>query len=139
MAGEGGSGVTGATATGTPGERRLTDQVTTRQIVIFAIVSMGLLMSSIDSTIVAVGLSQMMTGLQTNLLWIGWVITAYSLTQTVVMPMAGKLSDDFGRKRLFLGCVVLFTGSSFLCAIAPNVYLLILFRVLQALGGGAFM
>jgi EmrB/QacA subfamily drug resistance transporter len=55
------------------------------------------------------------------------------------MPMAGKLSDDFGRKNLFLGCVVLFTGSSLLCAIAPNVYLLIVFRVLQAVGGGAFL
>ncbi len=103
------------------------------------VVSLALLMSSIDSTIVAVGLPNMMEGLHTNLVWIGWVLTAYSLMQTIIMPMAGKLSDDFGRKNLFLGCVVLFTGSSLLCAIAPNVYLLIFFRVLQAIGGGAFM
>jgi EmrB/QacA subfamily drug resistance transporter len=103
------------------------------------VVSLALLMSSIDNTIVAVGLPNMMAGLNTNLVWIGWVITAYSLMQTIIMPMAGKLSDDFGRKNLFLGCVVLFTGSSLLCAMAPNVYLLIFFRVLQAIGGGAFM
>ncbi len=110
-----------------------------KQIAIFVVVSLALLMSSIDSTIVAVGLPNMMAGLHTNLVWIGWVLTAYSLMQTIIMPMAGKLSDDFGRKNLFLGCVVLFTGSSMLCAIAPNVYLLIVFRVLQAVGGGAFM
>ncbi len=110
-----------------------------KQIGIFVVVSLALLMSSIDSTIVAVGLPSMMAGLHTNLVWIGWVLTGYSLMQTIIMPMAGKLSDDFGRKNLFLGCVVLFTGSSMLCALAPNVYLLIFFRVLQAIGGGAFM
>ena len=113
--------------------------VSPRSIAIFAVVSLALLMASIDSTIVAVGLPEMMRGLNTNLIWISWVITGYSLTQTVMMPMAGKLSDDFGRKRLFLGCVVLFTTSSLLCAMAPNVELLIAFRVLQAIGGGAFL
>jgi EmrB/QacA subfamily drug resistance transporter len=115
------------------------EKVSTKSIIIFIVVSLALLMASIDSTIVAVGLPAMMKGLDTNLVWAGWVITAYSLTQTVMMPMAGKLSDDFGRKRLFLGCVVIFTTSSLLCAIAPNVYLLIFFRVLQAVGGGAFL
>lgn len=113
--------------------------VSPRSIAIFAVVSLALLMASIDTTIVAVGLPAMMDGLNTNLIWISWVITGYSLTQTVVMPMAGKLSDDLGRKRLFLGCVVLFTTASLLCAIAPNVELLIAFRVLQAVGGGAFL
>lgn len=116
-----------------------TPSVGPKQVAIFIVVSLALLMSSIDSTIVAVGLPDMMSGLHTNLVWIGWVITAYSLMQTIIMPMAGKLSDDFGRKNLFLACVVLFTGSSMLCAVAPNVYLLIFFRVLQAIGGGAFM
>lgn len=110
-----------------------------REVLIFVVVSLALLMSSIDNTIVSVGLPDMMHGLNANLVWISWVITAYSLTQTIIMPMAGKLSDDLGRKRLFLGCVVVFTTSSFLCAIAPNVYLLIFFRILQAIGGGAFM
>ncbi|HET9014801.1 MAG TPA: DHA2 family efflux MFS transporter permease subunit [Thermomicrobiaceae bacterium] len=115
------------------------EPLTVKQVVIFVVVAMALLMSSIDGTIVAVGLPNMMAGLKTNLVWIGWVITGYSLAQTIIMPMAGKFSDDFGRKTLFLGSVVLFTASSFLCAITPNVYLLIFFRVLQAIGGGAFM
>src|SRR5207245_2692617 len=68
----------------------------------------------------------------------GWSLTAYALTQTIIMPVAGKLSDEWGRKPLFLGSVVLFTLSSMACGLAPNVYFLIFFRVLQAIGGGAF-
>lgn len=124
--------------TGTKAEAQ-SGSIGSKQIAIFLVVSLALLMASIDVTIVAVGLPNMMQGLQTNLVWIGWVITAYSLTQTIVLPMAGKLSDQLGRKRLFLGCVALFTVSSGLCALAPNVYLLIVFRVFQALGGGAFL
>src|SRR5579884_4560684 len=119
------------------GRELVAERVGAREIIIFVIVSLALLMSSIDGTVVAVGIPDMMKGLHTNLVWIGWVLTGYSLTQTMVLPMAGKLSDDLGRKRLFLGCVVLFTTSSLLCSIAPNVYILILCRILQALGGGA--
>src|SRR5579884_784473 len=121
------------------GRELVAERVGAREIIIFVIVSLALLMSSIDGTVVAVGIPDMMAGLKTNLVWIGWVLTGYSLAQTIVMPMAGKLSDDLGRKNLFLGCVALFTLSSGLCAVAPNVYLLIVFRVFQALGGGAFM
>jgi EmrB/QacA subfamily drug resistance transporter len=67
------------------------------------------------------------------------VLTAYQLAQAVVMPIAGKLSDELGRKRVFMGAVVLFTTGSLLAAIAPSVYLLIPARVMQALGGGAFL
>ncbi|HEU5423450.1 MAG TPA: DHA2 family efflux MFS transporter permease subunit [Nitrolancea sp.] len=124
---------------GSTGQGQAASAVGAREIIIFVIVSLALLMSSIDGTIVAVGIPNMMAGLHTNIVWIGWVLTGYSLAQTIVMPMAGKLSDDLGRKRLFLGCVALFTVSSALCAVAPNVYVLIVCRVFQALGGGAFM
>jgi MFS family permease len=77
--------------------------------------------------------------LQASVVWVGWVLTGYQLTQWVMMPLAGKLSDELGRKRLFLSCVLLFRLSSLLCGLAPNVWLLILFRVLQAVGGSAFM
>ena len=106
---------------------------------VFAIVGTALLMSSIDSTVVAVGLSTMMVELDTNLAWIGWILTGYQLSQTIVMPIAGKLSDELGRKRVFLGAVIIFTVTSIATALAPNVYWLILFRVLQGLSGGSFM
>lgn len=105
----------------------------------FALAGLSLLMFSIDSTIVAVALPTMMRELDTSLPWIGWTLTAYTLVQTVVMPLAGKLSENFGRLRVFLACVTLFTLGSLLCGLAPNVYWLILFRAMQALGGGGFM
>lgn len=106
---------------------------------VFAVVALALLMSSIDSTIVAVGLPTMLRDLKTNLAWMGWTLTGYQLTQTIVMPIAGKLSDDWGRKRLFLSAVLLFTLSSMAAGLAPNIYVLIIFRLLQGIGGGTFL
>jgi MFS family permease len=96
-------------------------------------------MVSIDSTVVSVALPSMVEDLQTTLVWLGWTFTAYLLTQTAVMPLAGKLTESFGRLRVFLGCVLLFTLGSLLCGLAPNIELLIAFRVLQALGGGGIL
>jgi len=110
-----------------------------RKHAIFGVVALALLMSSIDGTIVAVGLPTMRTSLHTSILLIGWTLTAYQLGGLVVMPLAGKLSDELGRKRVFLAAVAIFTVASFLCAIAPNVQTLIVFRLLQAVGGGAFL
>src|SRR4051812_35275632 len=109
-----------------------------RPALIFAIVAPALLMSSIDGTIVAVGLNTILTELHTTLPLVAWIFTGFQLAQTVVMPLAGKLSDDYGRKRLFLCAVVLFTIGSLGAGFAPNIYLLIFFRVVQAIGGGAF-
>lgn len=110
-----------------------------RKYAIFGLVALALLMSSIDSTIVAVGLPTIRASLHTSILLIGWTLTAYQLGQLVVMPLAGKLSDELGRKRVFLASVLIFTVASFLCGIAPNVQALIVFRLLQAIGGGAFL
>src|SRR5207248_8212924 len=98
----------------------------------------SLLMFSIDSTVVSVALPRMQVDLSTSLVWLGWTLTAYQLTQTAVMPVAGKLSESFGRMRVFLVCIFLFTLGSLLCGLAPNIYVLIACRVLQALGGGGF-
>jgi EmrB/QacA subfamily drug resistance transporter len=110
-----------------------------RAYLFFGLAALGLLMFSIDSTVVAVALPNMMSDLQTSLVWLGWTLTAYALTQTAVMPLAGKLSESFGRMRVFLVCMFLFTLGSLLCGLAPNVYVLIGCRVLQALGGGGFL
>src|SRR5579859_2883988 len=96
-------------------------------------------MFSIDSTVVAVALPNMMADLNTSLVWLGWTLTGYALAQTAVMPLAGKLSESFGRMRVFLVCMFLFTLGSLLCGLAPNIYVLIGCRVLQALGGGGFL
>jgi EmrB/QacA subfamily drug resistance transporter len=104
---------------------------------IFAIVGVGLFMSSIDSTIVATALPAIHTSLRTTINWAGWTLTVYSLGMVIVLPIAGKISDEFGRRRVFFYAVVLFTASSLLCGLSTNIYLLIGFRAIQAIGGGA--
>jgi len=108
-----------------------------RAYLFFGLAGLSLLMFSIDSTVVAVALPNMMADLQTSLVWLGWTLTGYALAQTAVMPLAGKLSESFGRMRVFLVCMFVFTLGSLLCGLAPNIYVLIGCRVLQALGGKA--
>ena len=55
------------------------------------------------------------------------------------MPLAGKIGDRYGRKRIFLGAAVLFTTASLCCGFAGNIYLLVVLRAFQAVGGGSFM
>ncbi len=107
--------------------------------IFFGLAALGLLMSSIDSTIVAVAIPALTSSLDTSLNWVGWTMTGYQLTQVVVMPLIGRLSDELGRKRVFMFCIGSFTIGSLLCALAPNIGFLILFRVIQALGGGGLM
>src|ERR1700691_5569973 len=99
---------------------------------VFAVVAIGLFMSSIDSTIVATALPAIHQSLHATINWAGWSITIYSLGMVIVLPIAGKISDQFGRRRVFFCAVVLFTISSLLCGLATNIYLLVGFRAIQA-------
>ncbi len=110
-----------------------------RRHLLFVVVSLALLMSSIDYTIVAVALDAIRSELHTSIVWTGWTVTAYTLGQLLILPIAGAMSDEFGRKRVFIGSLAVFTISSLICGLAPNIYVLVGFRVLQAIGGGAFM
>ncbi|MGH7911795.1 MAG: MFS transporter [Candidatus Dormibacteraceae bacterium] len=110
-----------------------------RRYVIFLVSCIAVLMASIDSTIVATALPTMTRDLHTSLNWTTWTITIYSLGQITALPIAGRLSDSLGRRRMFLCYVALFTGSSLAAGLAGNVYLLIALRFLQALGGGGLM
>jgi DHA2 family multidrug resistance protein len=65
-----------------------------------------------------------------------WVQTSYLVSNAIILPMSGWLSTRIGRKRFYMTCVVLFTASSMLCGLATTLPMLILFRVLQGLGGG---
>ena len=65
-----------------------------------------------------------------------WVLTSYLVSNAIVLPLSGWFSTIFGRKRFFIGCVVVFTISSLLCGMAPSLPLLVFFRVIQGAGGG---
>jgi EmrB/QacA subfamily drug resistance transporter len=110
-----------------------------RRWLIFAIVSLALLMASVDQTIVATALPTLQRDLHGTVNWASWTITIYALGQILVMPLAGRLGDQFGRKRIFVGAAVLFTVASLCCGLANDIYVLVALRAVQAIGGGAFM
>src|SRR5947207_14076092 len=93
-----------------------------------AVVSLGLFMAILDSTIVSVTLPQMQKAFHTDFSTITWVATAYFLAQAAVIPIVGYLSDHIGTKTVFLTSLVIFTLASALCAFAPTKELLIMFR-----------
>jgi EmrB/QacA subfamily drug resistance transporter len=105
----------------------------------FFLAALAVLMASIDGTITVVALPQLTESLNTSLALVGWTLTSYQLVQIVMYPLAGQLSDMFGRRRVFLFCVITFTVSSLLCGLAPNVFVLIVFRAVQAVGGGGLL
>lgn len=110
-----------------------------RRFIIFATASCAILMVSIDGTIVATALHTLTRELHTTLTWSTWTITVYQLGQIVSLPIAGRLSDSLGRRRMFLTYVTVFTLSSLLAGFATNIYVLVALRFAQALGGGGLM
>jgi DHA2 family multidrug resistance protein len=81
----------------------------------------------------------MMGNLGASLDEIAWVSTGYILASVIIIPLTGWLGDFFGRKRYFVGSIVLFTASSVMCGAAHSLAALIFWRVVQGLGGGALM
>ncbi len=110
-----------------------------RRKLIFAIVSIALFMASIDQTIVSTALSTIEKDLHSGINWSAWTISIYALGQVIALPMAGKISDMYGRKKVFMIAAGVFTAASLACGFAPNIAFLLVFRFIQALGGGAFM
>ncbi len=109
-----------------------------RRVLVFTIVALTLFMMSVDSTIVATALYSLRRGLHTSINWAGWTITAYSFGFVLMLPLSGKFSERYGRRRVFLGSIVAFTVASLLCGLATNIYMLIVLRAVQAAGGAGF-
>ncbi len=109
-----------------------------RRGLIFTTISLALLMMSVDSTIVATALHALEHELRSSINWVGWTITAYSFGFVLMLPLSGKLSDRYGRRRIFLGSLVTFTAASLCCGLVSNIYLLIVLRALQGAGGAGF-
>ncbi|HLW38288.1 MAG TPA: DHA2 family efflux MFS transporter permease subunit [Candidatus Eremiobacteraceae bacterium] len=104
-----------------------------------ATVMVGMIMAIIDASIVNVALNTMAGNLGASIDEIGWVATGYILSNVVIMPLNGYLTALLGRKRFYATCVAIFTVASFLCGTASNVWLLVFYRVIQGLGGGALI
>lgn len=93
-------------------------------------------MQVVDTSVTNVALPHMQGSLSAGVEEITWVISSYLAANAIVIPATGWLSGVFGRKRFFLICTTLFTVSSFLSGIAPNLTFLILMRIFQGIGGG---
>jgi EmrB/QacA subfamily drug resistance transporter len=106
-----------------------------QKIIVMIAVMSGLFLVALDQTIISTALGQIVKDFN-SFNSLGLVVTAYLLFSTVSVPIAGKMSDMFGRRPVLLTGVVLFTVASLLSGIAANIDQLILFRALQGLGGG---
>src|SRR3984893_4177235 len=105
-----------------------------------AVVLLGTIMTILDATIVNIAIPTLQVDLKAgSYADIAWVITGYMLAQGAVIPMAGWASDRWGTKRLYLVTIALFTLASMACGVAQNLPELVVFRVLQGLGGGMLM
>jgi EmrB/QacA subfamily drug resistance transporter len=106
--------------------------------IIFSALIAGMLLSSLDQTIVSTAMPTIvgqLGGVEHQV----WITSAYLLATTIVMPIYGKLGDVLGRRRLFLIAIALFTLASIGCAFAGDFWMFVVFRAMQGLGAGGLM
>jgi MFS family permease len=110
-------------------------------LALLAVLGAGVFLAGLELMITAVALPAIVTDLATwtRLREASWIINGYLLVYVVTMPLAGRLADLWGNRRLFLAALVLFTAGSMLAGAAPTLELLILARLVQAAGGGALV
>ena len=116
-----------------------TEARTQRQVLFaFSAMMLATLLAALDQTIVATALPQIVSDLQ-GFEDLSWVVTAYLLATTVTVPLYGKLSDLYGRRRLFVVAISIFLVGSALCGTAQSMGELIAFRALQGVGAGGLL
>jgi MFS transporter, DHA2 family, multidrug resistance protein len=103
---------------------------------IAVVVALGAFMEVLDTSIANVALPYMAGSLAASNDQSTWVLTSYLVSNAIVLPISGWIAVRFGRKRFFMTCLAVFTVSSLLCGLAPNLGFLLFFRILQGAGGG---
>ncbi|MEV6111481.1 MFS transporter [Streptomyces sp. NPDC052109] len=106
-----------------------------RRLLVLAICCMSLLIVSLDNTVLNVALPSMQRDLHATTSGLQWTIDAYTLVLASLLMLAGSTADRIGRKRVFMAGLVVFSIGSLLCSLAPNLSLLVVFRMVQAIGG----
>ncbi|MBO0864639.1 MAG: DHA2 family efflux MFS transporter permease subunit [Mycobacterium sp.] len=115
------------------------DKLDARLLRIAGVCALAVLMAILDATVVGVAQRTFVAEFESTQAVVAWTVTGYTLALATVVPLAGWAADRFGTKRLFMASVLAFTAGSMLCATAPNIAMLIAFRVVQGLGGGMLM
>jgi EmrB/QacA subfamily drug resistance transporter len=131
----GASAIAGAPALGAPASAMTTRQSFLR---VFPGVMVAMFLAAADQTILASALPTIASSFS-GFADISWVVVSYLLAATVAAPLYGHLGDRFGRKRMLLGALAIFSAASLGCAFAPTLLLLIVARAVQGLGGGGLM
>jgi EmrB/QacA subfamily drug resistance transporter len=108
------------------------------RLAIFSALVLVLLLASLDQTIVSTALPTIVSEIG-GLAHLSWIVTAYLLATTVVVPLYGKLGDIYGRRVVLQTAVIIFLIGSALCGLAQNLPELIAFRIIQGLGGGGLI
>lgn len=109
-----------------------------RRNIVFGTIMLGVLLAALDQTIVGTALPTIVSDLG-GAAHMSWVVTSYLLAETVATVLVGKFGDLFGRKVIFQISAVVFITGSFLCGLATNMTLLIVWRGLQGIGAGGLM
>lgn len=99
---------------------------------VLAAVALGAILAPLNSTMIAVGLPNIIDDLDASVVSATWLVTSYLVVMASIQPLAGKLGDGMGRRRLILGGLIVFGVVSFGAVFAPNVWVVLLFRVGQA-------
>ena len=107
--------------------------------VISGVVILGMIMSILDTTIVNVALNRLGRELHSPISQVQWVVTGYLLALGAVMPLTGWMARRFGAKQVYMTSLVLFTLGSVACGLSSSLTSLVIFRVLQGIGGGMIM
>src|ERR1700694_3388343 len=114
-------------------------QITGNKVLITIATMIAALVSVLDISIVNVALNDIRASFGTPLDQIAWVSTGYAMANITVIPISGWLQRRFGFRRYFAGSILLFTAASALCALAWNLPSLVVFRIIQGIGGGAII
>src|SRR5471032_1498872 len=109
------------------------------RVLITISVMVASIMQALDATIANVALPRIQGSLSATQDQITWVLTSYIIATAIMMPLSGWLAGQFGRKRIFLISITVFTAASVLCGLAQTLPEMVVFRALQGLGGAALV
>lgn len=110
-----------------------------RKFIITLTVIAAAVIELIDTSIVNVALSNMSGNLGSTLEDTAWVVTSYAIANVIIIPMTSFLAARFGRRNYYIGSILLFTAASMACGQAHNIWVLVAFRFMQGIGGGALL
>jgi EmrB/QacA subfamily drug resistance transporter len=122
-----------------PGAHVYPDKLDAPLLKISGVTILATVMVILDVTVVSVAQRTFIVGFGSTQAVVGWTMTGYTLALATVIPITGWAADRFGTKRLFMGSVLAFALGSLLCAFAANILQLIIFRVVQGIGGGMLL